>query len=185
MAELNEVNLPYRYYPDFSSGRPVANGKIYIGVADTDPQVTANQIEVKATQENGLTVTIPQPIRTSAGGVPTLNGSAVQLVVEGEHSLKVLNSQDSQVYYAPSLFGGVRPITIIRSQLVPMTLDMTDRFINGYLFEPNITFQAYYVNNEPTLEMGLIGSSSFVIENMPVNRMDLSQGNSQIDLGGL
>lgn len=185
MSELNEVALPYSYYPDFTTGRPVYNGKIYIGTPDTDPEVTANQVEVKAVQEDGSTVTIPQPIRTSAGGVPTLNGSAVQLITVGEHSIKVLNNRDEQVYYAPSLFSGTRPTTIIRSQLVPMTIDLTDRFVNGYLFEPNILFQTYYINNEPVLDYGLIGSSSFVIENMPENRMDLSQGNSSIDLGGL
>jgi hypothetical protein len=185
MSELNEVALPYSYYPDPTTGRPVYNGKIYIGTPDTDPEVTANQVEVKAVQEDGSTVTVPQPVRTSAGGVPVINGSAVQLITDGEHSIKVLNNRDEQVYYAPSLFSGTRPTTIIRSQLVPMSVDMTDRFVNAYLFEPNISFQNYYTNNAPILDMGLIGSSPFVIENMPESRMDLSQGNSSIDLGGL
>jgi hypothetical protein len=185
MSELNEVALPYSYYPDFTTGRPVYNGRIYIGDPNTDPQVTANQIEVKAVQEDGSTVTIPQPIYTSAGGVPTLNGSAVQLVAGGEHSIKVLNNRGEQVYYAPSIFNGMRPSTIIRSQLVPVNVDLTDRFVNGYLFEPNTTFQDYYTNNSPVLDYGLIGSAPFAIENMPNQRMDLSQGSSTIDLGGL
>jgi hypothetical protein len=185
MSELNEVALPYSYYPDFTTGRPVYNGKIYIGVPDTDPQVTSNQVEVKAAQEDGSTVTVPQPIRTSAGGVPTINGSAVQLIATGEHSIKVLNHRDEQVYYAPALFSGTRPTTIVRSQIVPANVDLTDRFVNGYLFEPNISFQNYYTNNSPVLDMGLIGSAAFTIENMPEDRIDLSQGNSSIDLGGL
>lgn len=185
MSELNEVVLPYSYYPDFTTGRPVYNGKIYIGVPDTDPQVASNRVEVKAIQESGITVTIPQPIRTSAGGVPTLNGSAVQLITDGEHSIKVLNHRDEQVYYAPSLFSGTRPTTIVRTQPVPMSIDMTNRFINGYLFEPNISFQNYYDTHAPTMDLGAVGSAPFVIENMPENRIDLSQGNSQIDLGVL
>ena len=140
---------------------------------------------MRAVQEDGSTVLIPQPIRTSAGGVPTLNGSAVQLVVDGEHSIKVLNNRSEQVYYAPSLFSGTRPTTIVRSIVAPVSVDLPDRFVNAYLFEPNITFEDYFNANAPTLDFGTIGSSPFVIENMPEYRMDLSQGNAQYDIGGL
>lgn len=183
MAELNEVNLPYRYYPDFEAGRPVANGKIYIGVPDTDPQVTANQIAVKATQESGATVTVPQPIRTSAGGVPTINGSPVQLVVDGEHSIKVLNSRDEQVYYAPLIVGGVRPTTIVRSQLIQsFTPRLPDRLINSVLFIPNITFEAFFAVFAPILDLGGAGNNAVTIENIPEYRIDLAQGDFVIDL---
>ena len=184
-GELNEVMLPYRYYPDPTVGRPVFNGSIYVGKPDTDPQEVGNQIPVKAVQENGLSVSIGQPIRTSAGGVPTLNGSPVQLTTEGPYSIKVLNSNGAQVYYAAELVAGLRPTTIVKTQLVPLSINLTNRFINSSLFDTNTSWQTYYNSNAPTMDLGLIGQTPFDIENIPAFRFDLAQGNSSINLGGL
>ena len=97
------VELPYKYYPLFASGKPVFNGSIYVGEPFLDPEIPANQKTVTLIQEDGSTVATAQPISTSAGGVPTYNGSPVQLEVDGDYSLKVLNSQGSQVYYAANI----------------------------------------------------------------------------------
>lgn len=161
------------------------NGFIYVGEPDTDPQIATNQLVVTAVQENGISVPIAQPIRTGAGGVPILNGSPVQLQVSGEYSIKVLDSQGVQVYYAASLVGGVTPTTIVRTQLVPLSFTLTDRFINSYLFNSNISWSDYYNANKPTLDLGLIGSAPFEIENIPTNRFDLAQNTSSTDLGVL
>lgn len=161
------------------------NGFIYVGLPDTDPQVVSNRLVVRAFQEDGLSVPISQPIRTGAGGVPTLNGSSIQLQVEGEYSIKVLDHLGAQVYYAPSLIAGVRPTTIVRTQVVPLSIDLTDRFINADLFNSNISWTGYYNAHKPVLDLGLIGSSPFVIENIPVQRFDLAQNTSSTDLGGI
>ncbi len=182
--ETNEVLLPYRYYPDPTKGRPVHNGFIYVGEPDTDPEITTNRKEVQAVQENGATVAISQPIRTSPGGVPTLNGSPVQLAVDGEYSIKVLNSQGSQVYYAAALVAGQRPAFVTRTQVIPANLDISNRLLNNTLFQTNISFQDYYDANQPNLDLGAIGSAPFEIENIPLNRFDFAQGNSTIDFGG-
>ena len=185
MADENEVRLPYGYYPDPTRGRPVFNGFIYVGRADTDPQVTTNQIPVTAIQESGISIPIAQPIRTGAGGVPMLNGSPIQLQVSGEYSIKVLDSLGVQVYYAPSVLGGVQPTTIVRTQVVPLSIDLSNRFINAYLFNSNISWSDYYNQHKPTLDLGLIGSTPFDIENIPVQRFDLAQNTSSTDLGGV
>lgn len=185
MADENEVRLPYSYYPDPTRGRPVFNGFIYVGRADTDPQITTNQIQVTAVQENGISVPIAQPIRTGAGGVPILNGSPIQLQVSGEYSIKVLDSVGAQVYYAASLVGGVTPTTIIRTQLVPLSISLTDRFINAYLFNSNTSWSTYYNANKPVMNLGLIGAAPFEIENIPPQRFDLAQNTSSTDLGVL
>lgn len=185
MADENEVRLPYDYYPDPTRGRPVFNGFIYVGAPDTDPQITSNQLQVKAVQESGITVVIAQPIRTSAGGVPTLNGSPVQLQTEGEYSMKVLDHLGAQVYYAPSLVSGNRPTTIIRTQVVPLSINLTNRFINAYLFNSNISWAAYYAAHKPTMDLGTIGVATFNFENIPIQRFDLAQNNSITDLGGI
>lgn len=185
VADENEVRLPYDYYPDPTRGRPLYNGFIYVGRPDTDPQIASNRLQVVAIQESGTTVPIAQPIRTSAGGVPTLNGSPVQLQVDGEYSIKVLDNLGTQVYYAPSLIAGIRPTTIIRTQLVPTSFGLTNRFINAYLFNSNISWTDYYNANKPNLNLGAVGTASFDIENIPVQRFDLAQGTSTTDLGSI
>lgn len=161
------------------------DGSIYVGLPDTDPQVPTNRLQVLAFQENGTSVPIAQPIKTGAGGVPMLNGSPVQLQVQGEYSIKVLDKNGAQVYYAPSLIGGVRPTTIVRTQLVPLSINLSNRFINAYLFNSNTSWSAYYASKKPILDLGLIGSTPFDIENIPAQRFDLAQNTSSTDLGGI
>lgn len=183
MADENEVALPFHYYPDPTKGRPVFFGSIYIGRPDTDPQITSNQLPVKAYQEDGGSVTISQPIQTGAGGVPMLNGSPVQLQTEGEYSIKVLNNLGAQVYYAASLIGGIRPSTVVRQIAVPLLVNLSNRFVNAYLFNSNTSWSAYYAAMKPALNLGMIGTSTFDIENIPTQRFDLAQNNSVTDLG--
>lgn len=109
----NTVELPIEYYPDPTKGRPVFNGKIFIGNPDTDPEILANRKNVILRQEDGTDVPIApagQPLLTGAGGVILYDGSPVQVLTEGNFSIKVLNKQDSQVYYVPNVFNGV-PLT--------------------------------------------------------------------------
>ncbi len=185
MADENEVRLPYDYYPSPTTGRPLFNCFIYVGKPDTDPQIKSNQLTVKAYQENGSSVTIAQPIRTGAGGVPMLNGSPVQLRVDGEHSIKVLDSQGAQIYYAPSVINGVRPTTIVRTQPVPINFDLPNRFINSNLFDPNTTGLEYFTIHPTGADFGGIAVAPFNIENIPEERFDLAEGSGNIDLGGL
>lgn len=183
MADENEVALPFHYYPDPTKGRPVFFGSIYIGRPDTDPQITSNQLPVKAYQEDGGSVTISQPIQTGAGGVPMLNGSPVQLQTEGEYSIKVLNNLGVQVYYAASLIGGIRPSTIVRQIAVPLSVNLSNRFVNAYLFNSNMSWEDYYASEAPNMDLGSVGVTPFDIENIPVGRFDLAQNTSTTDLG--
>lgn len=161
------------------------NGFIYVGQPDTDPEVPSNRLVVTAVQEDGISVPIAQPIRTGAGGVPMLNGSPVQLQTSGVYSMKVRDHLGTQVYYAASLVAGTPPTTIIRTQLVPLSISLTDRFINSYLFNSNISWSDYYDTNKPVMDLGLIGSAPFEIENIPTFRFDLAQNTSTTDLGVL
>lgn len=98
---MSKILFNNGYYPLFDAGKPIANGFIYIGEVDTDPEVVSNQKQVTALQEDGSEVNIPQPIRTSVGGVPIYNGSPISIFVNGSYSTKVLNSDSSQIYYTP------------------------------------------------------------------------------------
>jgi len=95
------VLLPYMYVADPTRGRPVFNGKIYIGEPDTDPRIPSNQKEATLVQEDGSSVPAEYPILTNAGGIPTYNGSPVAINVDGAYSLSIDDRNDQQVYYYP------------------------------------------------------------------------------------
>jgi hypothetical protein len=99
---LNNVEFPYAYTPYFDKGKPIYNGYIYIGEPDLDPAIFANQKVIYFVQEDGSQVLGAQPVRTGAGGVPTYNGAPIVIKVDGDYSIKLLNSSLSQVYYSPN-----------------------------------------------------------------------------------
>ena len=98
----NVVKLNPAYVPNPIKGVPVSLGEIYVGVADADPTVVANQIDLYVQEEDGTITAVSQPVTLGAGGVPLYNGSPVSLLVDGNYSLAVLSSTGSQVYYIPS-----------------------------------------------------------------------------------
>jgi hypothetical protein len=95
------VKLSVEYFADPTKGRPVSNGNIYIGVVDLDPEIESNQKQISVIQEDGTTVEVAQPLKTSPGGVPVYNNSPVTITVSGGYSLKVTNKNGSEVYYVP------------------------------------------------------------------------------------
>lgn len=110
----NIIDLPILYIPDPNGGRPIANGFIYIGNPDTDPEIPANQKSVTSVDEDGNTFSVVQPIRTTAGGVPVQNNSVLtKLLVEENYSVKINDSLGSQIYYiaADSASEGLTPLT--------------------------------------------------------------------------
>ncbi len=93
------VKSSIEYFADPTKGRPVANGYVYVGTIDLDPEVPANQKQISVIQEDGTTVEVAQPLSLSAGGVPVYSGSPVTIVVDGDYSLKVNDKHGAQVYY--------------------------------------------------------------------------------------
>lgn len=107
------ARLPIDYFPDPTKGRPVFNGSVYFGNPDTDPEILGNRKTVTLRQEDGTEVPVTgpgQPLVTGPGGVILYNGSPVQTLVDGNYSIKVLNSQGAQVYYVENVLEGV-PLT--------------------------------------------------------------------------
>ena len=102
------ISLPLGYFPDPNKGRPLGNAKIYIGVADLNPRILANQLPVTGRQESGEEVTVSQPVRTSFGGVPVDdNGNVVTIMADGASSMAIDDSKDDQKYYFANTFNGV------------------------------------------------------------------------------
>ena len=101
MAAL-QIKAPYEYYPDPTIGRPVFNGQIFIGVADTDPTIVANQILALGVFESGDEIGLQQPISTNRGGIAVdPNGDLINIATDGVETfaISVLNKQGSLVYY--------------------------------------------------------------------------------------
>lgn len=97
---MAQIYFPWQYIADTTKGRPVALGSMYFGQPDLDPEIPANQIQVRVKQEDGTLLNVSQPILLNAGGVPTYSGSPVILdIVEEEFSWKVLDQLGGQVYY--------------------------------------------------------------------------------------
>ena len=115
----NVVALPLQYYPDPSIGRPVFNGKIYIGEPDTDPEILANRKSVTLKQEDGSLVVIApeaQPLVTSSGGLVTYNGGYPQVLVDsGQYAIKILNKNDVQVMYVADVAPLYDPVNEIKT----------------------------------------------------------------------
>lgn len=98
------------YVPDPRSGRPIANGSIYIGVVDEDPTIEANRKTVYLIKEDGSTVTVAaasQPLKTSAGGVISGYGivdtGPVQVETDDAYSITIQDSLAVTVCYFPSV----------------------------------------------------------------------------------
>ena len=102
------LNNPFQYWGNPNKSMAVGLGKLYVGKPDLDPTTPANQVTVKALQQDGTEVTLSQPIQLLAGGVPSYNDSPVQLLIDvAEVSIKVTTSGGAQVYYTPRWYGYV------------------------------------------------------------------------------
>ncbi|CNL09915.1 phage head-binding domain-containing protein [Yersinia aldovae] len=81
----------------------VFNGKIYIGIIDTDPTIPSNQIQVYLENEDGSLVPMAQPIVINAGGFPVYNGQIAKFVTVQGHSMAVYDSFNAQQFYFPNV----------------------------------------------------------------------------------
>lgn len=91
---------PFVYFNNPANSNPVGLGNLYIGLPDTDPVIPANQVSVFAVQPDGSELQIPQPVRMTAGGVLTYNGTPIQLKINAEQvSVKVTSSAGAQLLY--------------------------------------------------------------------------------------
>lgn len=100
MARIT-VDFPFTHITDPTTGRNLGLGKAYFGVVDGNPFTNpADRVNVYAVQPDGSELLVSQPIQVSAAGVAVVNGTPVQLRVDGEYSLVVVDYQDAQVYYA-------------------------------------------------------------------------------------
>lgn len=91
----NSIIRPYDLYID-RAGNPLEAGQIYIGIANSDPEVAGNTLQVY--YDRGLTSAAAQPIRTT-GGSPSFIGTPAKLFVDADdYSITVKDKNGALIY---------------------------------------------------------------------------------------
>src|SRR5476649_702139 len=93
------VSAPSQLFTLPNSFAAIAGGSIYIGKIDTDPTVTANQIQVYVQNADGSTSAVSQPISIGAGGYPEYNGTIAKFVTVEGQSMAVVDANGVQQFY--------------------------------------------------------------------------------------
>lgn len=112
-----------------NSGNVLENGYIYIGHPSTNPQVSGNQKPVTFEDSSGYQFTASQPLRTIAGRI-VYNGRPITALVDGVHSMLILNSASVQIEYTASITPSDTAGTVDLSDTirVGLTLDAVKAF---------------------------------------------------------
>lgn len=102
---MPEVTLPSPQF-NLSVGSGIASGGfVFIGVANEDPTIEANRIDVTIIDIDGSPVVIgpsSQPFILNSAAMFTFNGSVVQLRTDQNYSMQLQDSQSQPIYYFPS-----------------------------------------------------------------------------------
>lgn len=93
------VSNPVTPFTMSRSFKACSNGKIFIGLPDTDPTFPQNQIPVYVENECGNTVQVPQPIVINSAGYPVYHGQVAKFVTTQNYSMAVYDSYMVQQFY--------------------------------------------------------------------------------------
>jgi hypothetical protein len=115
-----ETNKPVFFDSD---GSVLEGGEIYIGQPGTDPRTNAKTVTFR--DAGGSEFTAAQPLNTLNGRI-VYNGKPIVALVDGEHSMLVINSANVQVDYSRSVnAGSTDPVGIVGfSELIRVGLTL-------------------------------------------------------------
>lgn len=97
------VSMPSQLFTMARSFKAVANGKIYVGIPNTDPANPENQIQVYIENESGKKIPVPQPLIINSGGYPVYNGQIAKFLTDRNHSMAVYDAYGVQQFYFDSI----------------------------------------------------------------------------------
>ncbi|HEE9987575.1 TPA: tail fiber domain-containing protein [Citrobacter freundii] len=112
------ISMPANTFSMPRQFKAISNGRIFIGLPDTDPVNPANQIPVYIINESGAEVQVAQPIIINAGGFPVYNGQIAKFVTKQNYSMAVLDSYNAQQFYWPDL-ALADPATLVQDLAAP------------------------------------------------------------------
>lgn len=137
---------------------PVANGSIYVGKTDTDPENEANQIPVYFEQEDGSLVQVNQPISINTSGYPVYNGKPGKFITHTAASMKVLDVNGVEQWYWPNLFeyDSSQMWAVLASSFgadfIGTPVGTIQEQLNGYVTPWNFVGKAPYANQHEAIQ---------------------------------
>lgn len=97
------VSMPSQLFTLARSFKAASNGKIYIGLIDTDPTIPSNRVQVYVENEDNTLIPVAQPIVINDGGFPVFGGQIAKFVTAEGHSMAVYDSYGAQQFYFPNV----------------------------------------------------------------------------------
>jgi hypothetical protein len=113
-----ETNKPVFFDSD---GSVLEGGEIYIGQPGTDPRTNAKTVTFR--DAGGSEFTAAQPLNTLNGRI-VYNGKPIVALVDGEHSMLVINSANVQVDYSRAVNAGSTDGIVGFSELIRVGLTL-------------------------------------------------------------
>ncbi len=120
---MQKLGNPIPFFYDIDAS-PLTGGRVYIGVADADPET--NPIDVF--WDAALTIAAEQPLRTIAGMIVNGVTPALAFVDEDDWSVRVRNSDLTQVTYSPSAYSNSDAFQPISPELTAIAALTTTPF---------------------------------------------------------
>jgi len=157
MANLVDLN-PYGVYNDLQ-GRPLNNGKVYIGLPNQDPKGYPAQVYWDA----AMTIPAAQPLRT-VGGYVARNGTPARVYINGNYSLQVTTSTDVQVFYVQDYYlsGTAQIVTSDKTNIVFDSIAaLRSNFYPASVIK-NCSVTSYYGGNAVVLQKPLFQGNYFI-----------------------
>ena len=97
------VEFAFNFFPKIKLDKPIYDGFIYFGEPDSDPYFnTSKRIDVTYIGDDGLEKDLVQPLRTSKGGVPTVDGEYVKIFISQDYAMTAAGKNNEQILYVPS-----------------------------------------------------------------------------------
>ncbi|MBS0857226.1 MULTISPECIES: phage tailspike protein [unclassified Tatumella] len=169
------VSNPVTPFTMSRSFKACSNGKIFIGIPDTDPTLPQNQIPVYVESESGTTVQVSQPIIINSAGYPVYNGQISKFVTTQNYSMAVYDSYMVQQFYWPDL-SKINPEIIlsgIRSPFGASYIGEVDSYESLKKLTPEyegqvVLLRSYYKDSQWAVQMPQsTGAGKFRAVNLP------------------
>lgn len=134
------VRNPFPLFLD-ARGRPLTGGKVYIGVAGSDPESDP----VDAFFNSALTIAAPQPVNV-IGGVMVRSGNPAQVFVgEDAYSIRVRDADGAEVFYIANAVADTEQFQPLDSDLTAIAALSTTSFGRALLAQADAAAARSYL----------------------------------------
>lgn len=140
------IRNPFPFFLD-ARGRPLTGGKVYIGAAGEDPELSP----LVAFFDSDLTITAPQPINV-IGGAMVRSGNPAQVFVEEEgYSIRVRDADGAEVFYLANAVADSEQFQPLDSDLTAIAALSTTSFGRALLALADAAAARSYLGIVPSM----------------------------------